>query len=253
MKFASLGSGSKGNATLVASGDQLLLIDCGFSLKQLEARMQLLDLTPAQITGILVTHEHSDHASGVGVLSRRFKLPVWATRGTLSHKLLNKLAQAEVICSHSEFTIGEITVLPVPVPHDAAEPVQYVFQANNKKLGLLTDTGNWTPYILQSLNKCDGLLLEFNHDLKMLNQGPYPPRLKQRVAGLFGHLNNQQALDILQQLDLSKLQHLVAGHISQENNSPTQVAEMLQQQFGQRGFDITIASQGEGFGWKHIN
>ncbi|MCP3689693.1 MAG: MBL fold metallo-hydrolase [Gammaproteobacteria bacterium] len=248
MQIASLGSGSKGNATLVRHGSTTLLVDCGFSLKQFERRLQRLDFLPEHIDAILVTHEHSDHSGGVTRLSLAFNIPVWATRGTARSAFDHSFSFNNIRGGHS-IAIGDISVLPVTVPHDAREPVQYIFEgcSDGKKLGLLTDTGHITSHIASTYDGLHGLLLEFNYDEDMLNRGPYPFSIKQRVAGDLGHLSNEQSASLLRQTNTSQLNCLIAGHISENNNSANLVAQQLSQLT-----DIPVpilADQKLGFGW----
>lgn len=249
MRFASLGSGSQGNATLVAAEDTLLLIDCGFKTKEVEARLNSLGVSPTDIDAILVTHEHGDHSAGVASLSRRHGLPVYLTHGTAATGRLAGCHQQVLINAGACFEIGSITVNAVPVPHDAREPVQYRFDADGLALGVLTDLGSITPYLVQHFSGCDGLLLEFNHELDLLMQGPYPATLKRRVAGDFGHLNNTQAATLLTQLDTSRLRVLVAGHLSQQNNSSDHAFAALAAVADHHEAEVYMASQDSGSDW----
>jgi phosphoribosyl 1,2-cyclic phosphodiesterase len=253
MRFASLGSGSKGNATVVEAGDTRLLVDCGFSCAETEKRLARLSLQPTDLAAILVTHEHSDHISGVASLSRRYRLPVWMTAGTEAAHQGGELAAYRCINSHRAFRIGDLQVQPFPVPHDAREPCQFVFFDGRRRLGLLTDVGTITAHMLQALDHLDGLILECNHDPGMLATGPYPPRLKQRVGGPFGHLSNQQAADIVGKIDRGRLHHLVAAHISEKNNQPQLALGCLAAAVGESGFGILAADQPAGMPWLTLN
>jgi len=228
VRFTSLGSGSRGNATLVEGGGARVLVDCGFSAKETEKRLAELELKPDELDGILVTHEHQDHLQGVGPLARRYGLPVWISHGTQLTGRMGDVSDVRLIHSHQKaFSIGGLNIQPYPVPHDAWEPVQYVFSADKVKLGVLTDAGEITPHICHVLADCDALMLEFNHDVNMLANGPYPAALQRRVGGRLGHLNNQQAIDLLAQLDRSGFKHLVAAHLSEKNNDPSRVEDAL--------------------------
>lgn len=249
MRFASLGSGSKGNATLVEAGATRVLIDCGFSCAEAEKRLARLSLTPGDLDAILVTHEHSDHIAGVARLSRRHRLPVWMTAGTEAEHRGGELADYRCINSHRAFCIGDLQVEPFPVPHDAREPCQFVFSDGRRRLGLLTDAGSITAHMLQALDGLDGLILECNHDPAMLAAGPYPPSLKQRVSGPYGHLSNQQAADILKNISTNRLQHLVAAHISEKNNQPQLALGCLAGSVGESRFGILAADQPAGMPW----
>jgi phosphoribosyl 1,2-cyclic phosphodiesterase len=221
LRFASLGSGSKGNATLIQSGSTLLLVDCGFAVREMEQRCGDLGISPSSINAVLVTHEHGDHMRGVGAFARRYKVPVWMTQGTWHVADFGELPVCERFNSHGDtFSVGDIEITPVPVPHDAREPSQFIFQHAGRKLGLLTDAGSVTPHMLRSYAEVDALLLECNHDTDMLANGPYPAYLRARVGGDYGHLNNQQAASILRAVNVQRLQHLVAGHLSEKNNAP---------------------------------
>jgi len=253
MRFASLGSGSKGNATLVEAGATRVLIDCGFSCAEAEKRLARLSLAPGDLDAILVTHEHSDHIAGVARLSRRHQLPVWMTAGTEAAHKGGELASYQCINSHRAFRIGDLEIQPFPVPHDAREPCQFVFSDGRRRLGLLTDVGSITPHMISALDNLDALILECNHDPDMLADGPYPPSLKQRVGGPFGHLSNQQAADIVKNISRTRLQHLVAAHISEKNNQPELALGCLAAAVGQSSFGILAADQPAGMPWISIN
>ena len=228
MRFLSLGSGSRGNATLLQSGETLLLVDCGFTRKELQRRLGLVGLTCEDIDALLLTHEHADHVRGAQALSRQHAIPVWATAGTLRRSDWLETGELHQINANSgEFRIGAIRVSPFTVPHDAAEPCQYVFADGRNRFGILTDAGSITSHILSRLQKLDALLLEFNHDLQMLRNGPYPISLQRRVGGDHGHLSNAQSAGLVAQLDHHNWKHLVAAHISEKNNDPALVRSAL--------------------------
>ena len=255
MRFSSIGSGSAGNALVVEQSSTRLLLDCGFGLRDTEQRLARIGLSPDQLTGILITHEHEDHAGGVFKLARKYRIPVWLTHGTL--KMVERILPSEmldlrIIDSHSKFQINEIEITPFPVPHDAREPVQYTFSNGDKKLGVLTDTGCSTPHIQLMLSGCDALMLECNHDIDMLMNGIYPMSLKQRVSGRLGHLDNTSAANILSTLDTSRLRHIVAAHLSEKNNKPELATEALSRVLNCERNWIGIASQETGFDWREI-
>jgi phosphoribosyl 1,2-cyclic phosphodiesterase len=254
MRFASLGSGSRGNALVVASGQSRLLLDCGFGPRDVEARLARLGLAPADLDGIVITHEHSDHVAGAYKLAGRHGLAVWMTHGTMAAapRGLGQLPSVEIIDSHRPFRIGGIEIHPFPVPHDAREPAQFVFADGLHRLGVLTDVGCSTAHIEHMLSGCDALVLECNHDLEMLEAGDYPPVLKRRIAGNFGHLDNQAAGSLLAALDRSKLQHVVAAHLSEQNNRPDLARAALASALGCSGDWIGVADQGTGFAWREI-
>ncbi len=228
MKFASLGSGSRGNCALIEAGDTRVLLDSGFAAREVELRLRRLGVEPDSIQAIVVTHEHHDHIKGVGAYARRYNLPVWMTAGTHRQDRCGELPQVRLFNCHEDgFSIGDLVVEPFPVPHDAREPAQFVFSHQGSRLGMLTDIGFYTPHIFDTLKNCDALFLECNHDADMLANGPYPPALQARVAGRLGHLSNVQAADFLRQFDLSRLQHIVAAHLSEKNNRPELVCEAM--------------------------
>jgi phosphoribosyl 1,2-cyclic phosphodiesterase len=254
MRFALLGSGSRGNATLVEEGNTRLLIDCGFSVREVERRMARLGAAPESLSAILVTHEHNDHLAGVGALARRYRLPVWLTAGTeaAGRKRLGELPRLEQLNCHSPLAIDELELQPFPVPHDAREPCQFVFNNGDKRLGLLTDAGRSTQHIEKQLDGCDALILESNHDPRMLAEGPYPPALQARVGGGLGHLSNAQAAGILTRIGTARLQHLVAAHLSEKNNRPELAVEALSTALDCEPAWITLADQDGGLDWREI-
>jgi phosphoribosyl 1,2-cyclic phosphodiesterase len=249
MRFASLGSGSRGNATLIEAGTTRILLDCGFSVAETQRRLARLGIEVSELSAILVTHEHGDHVGGVGPLARRFKLPVYLTHGTAHRANTGDLPQRHCIDSHGVFSIGDLECQPFPVPHDAQEPVQFVFSDGCHRLGVLTDTGSITAHITDVLAGCDAMLLECNHDEEMLADGPYPPSLKSRVGGRFGHLSNGQAAGLLHALDTSVLQHVVGAHLSDKNNTPWLARQALAEALGANLDEVRLADQEDGLEW----
>lgn len=249
VRFASLGSGSKGNATLIQSGETLVLVDCGYSARETALRMDVLGVSPEAVNAILVTHEHSDHTKGVPVLSRKYRIPVYLTRGTVLACRDTDFHQTCIISPHSPFTLGALQVSPYPVPHDAREPCQYVFSDDEHRLGLLTDAGCVTSHMVEALDGCHALLLECNYDPQMLKDGPYPPALQRRIANRYGHLANHQARELLESLDNRNLSCLRAMHLSEKNNDAAAVLDMLHTVLDPDSCDVRVASQKEGFGW----
>jgi phosphoribosyl 1,2-cyclic phosphodiesterase len=247
MRLASLGSGSKGNATLVESDNTCILIDCGFSLKDTSKRLGRLGRSVEDLDAILVTHEHSDHIKGVATLAKKYQVPVYMSHGTASSQKELPFKVEKINC-HSPFTVGDILVDPVPVPHDAREPCQFVFAQNDFRLGVLTDLGHISSIVFDQYKNCDLLLVEANHDLDMLHKGPYPPGLKQRVAGDWGHLSNHQTMQFLQAINHDRLQKVVLGHISETNNS-TSLVESCLSNVTKLKADITLADQSGGSHW----
>ncbi len=256
MRFASLGSGSRGNATLIAHGDTYLMLDCGFSLKETIYRLARLGVEGERLTALVVTHEHADHIDGIGAVARKFKLPVWMTPGTWQTVAANGgiglLPEVSLFRSYAAFEIGDIQIRPFPVPHDAREPSQFVFSDGDRCLGVLTDVGSSTAHIESCLSGCHALLLECNHDRDMLFDSHYPPSLKERIAGRFGHLDNTAAAAILAALDNSCLQHLVAAHLSEKNNTPYLARAALSAALGCALSWIQVADQDRGIGWREL-
>lgn len=251
MRYCSLGSGSRGNATLIEYGQTRLLVDCGFGLRATEKRLAAVGLSAHQLTAILVTHEHSDHIKGVAPLAQRYRLPVYMTAGTYLGMDETELP-VELIRFGQDFVIGDIRVTPVPVPHDAREPCQYIFDSGTHKLGVLTDTGTITPLITEMYSGLDALFLEANYDPLMLANGPYPPRLQARVGGALGHLSNQQAAGLLQSIDIGSLKQVVIGHISEKNNRPELAHGALSEVLGGWAGQLRLAVQNQGLPWQDI-
>jgi phosphoribosyl 1,2-cyclic phosphodiesterase len=254
MRFASLGSGSEGNGLVVESGGTRILIDCGFGVRDVATRLGRLGLSPSSLTAILVTHEHSDHIGGVPAFAGRHGIPVWATFGTLAAVSTRFEGMTKVygFDSHDRFAIDALEITPVPVPHDAREPVQYVVGDGARRLGVLTDLGVSTAHVEASLSGCDALVLECNHDLGMLEESDYPYPLKQRIAGRLGHLHNEAAAGILASIDTSRLAHVVAAHLSKQNNTPELARAALASALACEPEWIGIAGQATGFDWRGL-
>jgi phosphoribosyl 1,2-cyclic phosphodiesterase len=254
MRFASLGSGSSGNALLVEVGATRVLLDCGFGTTELKARLARLHLTPQDLDAVVVTHEHEDHAGGVPRLARKFGIPVFLTYGTMCAMgpAGGAMPDVTIIDSHAPFEIGDVEVRPFPVPHDAREPAQVVFSDGSACLGVLTDVGSTTPHVAKMLSGLEALVIECNHDRAMLAGGPYPPRLKERIGGRLGHLDNDTAAELVRGLDCSRLSHLVAAHLSQQNNTPDLARAALAGALGCAPDWIAVATQDGGFGWREI-
>lgn len=252
MRFASLGSGSKGNATLVQAGETVVMVDCGFSIRETTRRLLRFGLTPHQLDAILVTHEHSDHCSGVAALSRKFNIPVYMTHGTQSSGRCDNCFRTLNFTFSQNFTVGALEVEAVAIPHDAKEPSQYRFFCNGKSLGVLTDLGSVTPHVVERYRGCDALMLELNHDQELLRSGAYPHNLKRRVGGDWGHLNNAQAASLLEEIDHSGLRHLVVAHIS-ENNNTRKLAEQALLGVLSSLDCVVWADQANGFDWLAID
>ncbi|WP_456269723.1 MBL fold metallo-hydrolase [Kushneria sp. AK178] len=253
MRFASLGSGSRGNATLVGSGATTVLVDCGFGIRDAMRRLQSLQMDPATLAGILITHEHIDHVRGVPALARRFGLTVYMTVGTWLALQPDPAIDVVLITPEETRGIGDLDITPVTVPHDAREPVQFLIQAGACRLGLLTDLGMVTPHVLERYQQCDALFIECNHDPRMLANGPYPPSLKRRVSGRLGHLSNHQAATLLQSLGTDRLQRLVASHLSEKNNLPEIAFDALRPLLDNDESRLVIARQGQPVDWQSVS
>ena len=249
MRFASLGSGSEGNGLVVEADHTRVLMDCGFGLADTVARLARLGLQPDELAGIVVTHEHGDHIGGVGRLARKYKLPVWLTAGTLGMAQDLDGVAVQVIDSHAPFVVEALEIQPYPVPHDAREPVQYVFSDGAKRLGVLTDSGCGTPHIEAMLAGVEALVLECNHDAAMLENGPYPASLKRRVGGRFGHLENSQSAALLEKLKHDRLQCVMAAHVSRKNNTTTLAQRALARALDCADEEVRVACQTAGFDW----
>ncbi len=222
MRFSVLGSGSRGNSVYIESGSSVILIDSGFSGKQTETRLKQIDRDLEQVEAIFVTHEHYDHIGGVGVLSRRCRLPVFANTPTFSagEKKLGKLHKRIETEVGETITFGDFQIRSFSISHDAAEPVGYVISNGEVSLGYCTDIGKVTTLVRRHLTGCNGLVLEFNHDLEMLKNGPYPIQLQQRVKSSHGHLANNDAAVFLNELLHNDMKHVILAHLSETNNDP---------------------------------
>lgn len=223
MKFVSLLSGSSGNATLISDDQTNLLIDCGASGKSIEYALIQAGSSIHEIDAILITHEHSDHTKGLGVLSRRYSIPIYATDKT--HSAVTNVGEIKPelkmsISPDCGFDIGSINVMPFPIHHDAADPVGFSFRIAGNKYSIATDTGYISKQLFDSLKGSYAILLESNHDVDMLRCGPYPFHLQQRILGKYGHLSNETAARAALELARSGTKHIMLGHLSDKNNLP---------------------------------
>lgn len=263
LRFKNLGSGSAGNATVVEAGSglqtQRLLIDCGLGIKALDTRLAKAGLHMSQIDAIFVTHEHADHIGCARQLALRHRTPVWMSQGTLAavsehaglfasqtvdfDGLLRRAQDGVVI------DLGELQITPFTVPHDAREPLQLRCSDGQRHLGVLTDLGHATGHVLEQLAACNALLLECNHDAQLLESSGYPAFLKKRVGGRLGHLSNVDSAAIAKTLDHSGLVHVVAAHLSRQNNRPEMARAALADALGRSLADIGVADQATGFDW----
>jgi phosphoribosyl 1,2-cyclic phosphodiesterase len=217
-------------------------------------RQAAFDIQPDQIDAILLTHEHSDHVAGVGAVARQLSVPVWMTPGTFrkASRVLGELPEYCLFDLHDSFEIGEIEVRPYPVPHDAGEPSQFVFCNGSVTLGLLTDAGSITRHMQEMLSGCDALILECNHDRDMLLEGDYPSALKARVDGSHGHLSNDAAGALLEEIETDQLQHIVAAHLSEKNNTTWLARTTLASALNCDADWVAIADQENGRYWRDI-
>jgi phosphoribosyl 1,2-cyclic phosphodiesterase len=258
VKFASLGSGSEGNALLIAAASgatrTVVMLDCGFGIRETERRLARLKMTPADLAGIVVTHEHQDHVGGVFKFARRHRIPVWLSFGTAGAVGAASDGVTLHLCRDGDrLAIGDLELLPFTVPHDAREPLQYVASDGRQKLGVLTDTGHSTPHLIAALGGCDALMLECNHDRQMLADSTYPPSLKRRIGDGYGHLSNQAIAEILSALDQSRLKIVVGAHLSKQNNTVELATAALYSSLGGGArapqVEVRVACQEEGFDW----
>jgi phosphoribosyl 1,2-cyclic phosphodiesterase len=224
LEFASIASGSSGNCIYVASSHTRLLIDAGLSGKRIEAGLGELSLTGYDIDALLVTHEHNDHVDGVGIMSRRYDIPVYATEGTWD-KMPEKVGKFKhgnqnALYSGESLIINDLCITPFEIPHDAAQPVGYCISDGKSKITVATDIGHITDEVKDSIKGSSVLLIESNHDVDMVKTGPYPYPLKQRVLGEFGHLSNENCGKMLKEVISDELKYVFLGHLSNENNTP---------------------------------
>lgn len=236
MQICVLGSGSRGNCTLVEAGSTVLLIDNGFSGVEISRRLRAIGREPSLLTAILVTHEHNDHIAGVGVLSRQAGLPVYANPAThgAAEERLGRLPSPREFGTGEPFTINDLQIHPFAVSHDTADPVGFVVTDGRCRVGYCTDTGKITALVEHHLRGCHALVLESNHDPQMLRDGPYPPRLQQRVRSHQGHLANEDAGRFLKKIFAGNrsLAHVVLAHLSETNNLPRLALEAAKMHLG---------------------
>jgi phosphoribosyl 1,2-cyclic phosphodiesterase len=257
LRVCSLGSGSGGNALVVEASDgwavTRVLVDDGFNLRQLVRRLGRAGLGLRDLDAIVVTHEHSDHVGGVARLARRTGLAVYCSRGTADAAgLARPVVRVHAVEAGVNVGIGQLVIEPYSVPHDAAEPVQFVFGDGDRRVGLLTDAGESTSIIVAALDRVDALLLECNHDADLLRTGSYPPYLKSRIGSAHGHLSNAQAAGILSSIDRARLGWIAAAHLSKVNNTPSLARAALASVLGCAESEVAIADQDEGLGWRSV-
>ena len=257
LKYASLGSGSEGNALLIAADSGVtrtaVMLDCGFALKETELRLARLGMAPADVSGIVITHEHSDHVGGAFKFARRHRVPVWLSHGTFAAVQTHARDVDIHFCRDGEpISIGDLELQPYTVPHDAREPVQFVASNGSCRLGVLTDAGHVTAHMIAALNNCNALVLECNHDRQLLENSVYPPSLKRRIGGAYGHLSNASSTQILQAIDKSRLQTVIGAHLSQQNNTVALAHAAIVAGLGESPAQVHIACQADGFDWIDI-
>lgn len=224
MRLVSIASGSSGNCIYIGSETSHILVDAGISNKRIEQGLNEIGLKGSEIDGVVITHEHSDHVKGLGVLARRHGIPIYGTKETLEEiagmSSLGEFSRdlLHPILPDAEFSVGDLEILPFSVDHDAANPVAYRVKCGQKQAAVATDMGHYDQYVIDHLQGLDALLLEANHDVNMLQTGPYPYYLKRRILGNHGHLSNENAGRLLNHLLHDHLKHILLGHLSKENN-----------------------------------
>jgi len=255
LRFCGLGSGSSGNATLVEArnGSHVtrVLVDCGFTQRELAARLTRAGLTPSDIDAIFITHEHGDHIGCALPLSRSHGIALWMSRGTWRAvgRIAEEPPELHFARDGETIAIGAVELAPYTVPHDAQEPLQLCIADGRSRVGVLTDVGSITNHLLGHLRGCDALLLECNHDRGMLAASRYPASLKTRIGGRYGHLSNDTAGDILAACVHDRLQHVVAAHLSRENNRPELALAALANAAGDHACQLQVAGPEWGFDW----
>jgi phosphoribosyl 1,2-cyclic phosphodiesterase len=237
IRLAVLGSGSAGNSTCIEGGGVRILLDAGFSCRQLAARLGALGVEPHRLDAIVLTHEHADHVGGAALFSRTYKVPIYATRATLRAASLDDggTAGAHVVEAAAPFDLGGLTLTPFAVPHDAVDTVGYLLQCDEKRVGYATDLGHGADTVRLGLRQCDLLVLEANHDVGMLRSGPYPEVVKQRVLGRHGHLDNESAADLLCEVTSERTRRVILAHLSRTNNRPDLAVRAARRRFDETG------------------
>ena len=256
MRFCSLGSGSAGNATLVEASSgtttSRVLIDCGFSLRELQARLARIGLGCDDLDAVFITHEHGDHIGCAVTLAKRHAVPLWMSRGTWRAIGAPELPEPLLHFARdgASIAVGDLLLMPYTVTHDAQEPLQLRLSDGARHLGVLTDVGSITPHLIASLQRCDALLIECNHDRQMLANSSYPASLKSRIGGRLGHLANDLSAQVLAACLHDGLKHLVAAHLSERNNTPQLArAALAAASTALRDDDIVVADPRIGFDW----
>ncbi|MFH2124362.1 MAG: MBL fold metallo-hydrolase [Pseudomonadota bacterium] len=245
MNFSVLGSGSKGNSVYIESGTTAILIDAGFSGKEIATRLISIGRTIEDLDAIFVTHEHHDHIQGAGVLSRRCKIPVYGNYGTIKagEKFLGKLSKSSEFVTGEVLQLQDLQIRSFSVSHDAADPVGFFICNGKVTFAYCTDTGKVSTLIRQRLMGCNGLVLEFNHDPQMLKEGPYSLALQQRVRSDHGHLANADGAELLQSLLHDQLQYVILAHLSATNNHPDLAMTAARSVVREHPLQLKVASQ----------
>ena len=243
MRMTVLASGSRGNCTVLSSSSASILVDAGLSCRETLKRMKTAGEDPHQLRAIVISHEHSDHVAGLEVLARKLKIPVYITAETYEswRKVVRdkegqpvRLERREHFHAGRKFMIGDITVTPFTIPHDAADPCGFTFRAEGVKIGIATDLGYLPFSVKDQLRGCDGLMIESNHDLEMLRNGPYPWMVKQRVMSRVGHLSNAALAEFFEKDYDGSASFLVLAHLSEHNNHPELARETAWKALGIR-------------------
>lgn len=239
-----LASGSKGNAIYFSDSKTAILVDAGLSGREIERRLQSKGLSAKELDAIIVSHEHTDHVQGVGVLSRRYDLPVYMNQKTRDASPgLGKIKDLRAFECGKTFRINEIDIHPFSISHDAKDPSGFTIGQNGIKVGLATDLGIATGLVKEHLADCRLLILEANHDPKMLEEGPYPWPLKQRIQSRSGHLSNEASRELLQELRHDRLEYVILAHLSEINNSPDRALSVVGQALARSNIKLSVASQ----------
>lgn len=247
MRFCSIGSGSRGNAHIIEKGETTLLIECGFPPRTLQKRLSGRYLSPAEISAVLISHEHRDHVAGLSLM-QRYQLACYMTAGTA--RQLAYPDNWQCLQPGEPLIINELTVTPLPVPHDVSEPVQFIIEDGVRKMVILTDLGHVTRGVQRACADADALLVECNYDEEMLMNGPYPESVKARIAGDYGHLSNRDAAALVRATKNGRRRHIIGAHLSEHNNSEALVRQALQA--ADETAMVTIAGQHDGTDWLQL-
>jgi len=240
-----LASGSRGNSIYISNGETSVLVDAGLSGIEIERRMESNNISIKSIDAIIVSHEHSDHIQGVGVLARRYDLPVYISSETIktAAKQLGTIKAITHFSCGTEFTINNLTVRPFSISHDACDPAGFTIGCNGKKIGIATDLGIATAMVREHLKDCCCLVLEANHDVPMLEEGPYPWPVKQRIKSRTGHLSNESSKELLMDIMHDRLSHVILAHLSETNNTPEKALRVVTEQIDLNQIELTVATQ----------